>query len=422
MGVFDRLTRGYFAAPEQRLHQASIVMDTMGGVTESAHDFLSFAHEGYAGNGPVFTLVSFKATALGQTRVAWRNIETGDPVARPLPRQLTDPWPQASMSDLFANMSVHASLAGTAFVRRAGDNLYLLRPDWVDTVIPIRDDGTWFLEGFVYWPQGRHKGEPLLLGADEVRVYAPNPDPMSHVRGQSWLGPVAREADADTLMSRHKIKFFQNAATPNMALVVERELSPEQREMLTDQFQSRFSGWGNAYKTVLLEGGADLKVVGSDFEQMAFTNVQAAGETRLASAANVPPIAVGFVQGIQSATYSNYAQAMRRFNDLSWAPEAHKALDTIKPLLDPVPGLELVVDTRHVPFLQQDAKDEAEILKEQATTIESYIRSGYTADSAVSAVVTGDPTKLVHTGLFSVQLQPPMPDGPSTIDTGSESA
>ena len=53
-----------------------------------------------------------------------------------------------------------------------------------------------------------------------------------------------------------------------------------------------------------------------------------------------------------------------------------------------------------------------------ATAIRTYTDAGYTADSAVAAVVAGDPTLLEHTGLFSVQLQPPG-SGQSPDDEGS---
>jgi hypothetical protein len=49
--------------------------------------------------------------------------------------------------------------------------------------------------------------------------------------------------------------------------------------------------------------------------------------------------------------------------------------------------------------------------------LEALIRAGYTPDSAVDAVVTGDITRLEHTGLTSVQLLPPGEEEP---DTGSE--
>ena len=70
---------------------------------------------------------------------------------------------------------------------------------------------------------------------------------------------------------------------------------------------------------------------------------------------------------------------------------------------------ELWYDPELVPFLQEDAQDAATISQTKAGAILTLINAGYTADAAVEAVDTGDIGKLTgqHTGLTSVQLQPP---------------
>jgi len=44
------------------------------------------------------------------------------------------------------------------------------------------------------------------------------------------------------------------------------------------------------------------------------------------------------------------------------------------------------------------------------------VREGFTPESAVAAVNAQDITLLKHSGLTSVQLQPPMPNGPPGFD------
>ena len=57
--------------------------------------------------------------------------------------------------------------------------------------------------------------------------------------------------------------------------------------------------------------------------------------------------------------------------------------------------------------MQEDVKDAAEIKAVEANTIEALIRAGFVPETAVSAVVSGNYQLLQHTGLYSVQLQPP---------------
>jgi hypothetical protein len=68
---------------------------------------------------------------------------------------------------------------------------------------------------------------------------------------------------------------------------------------------------------------------------------------------------------------------------------------------------ELWFDTADMPLLREDAKDAAEIEQIKATTITILVREGFTAESAMAAVMGQDMALLKHTGLVSVQLQPP---------------
>ena len=304
-------------------------------------------------------------------------------------------------------MEVDGSLAGNSFWTIRNSELMWLRPDWVER---IEQDGV--LRGFIYYEGGKYQGTSgVLLEPAEVAHYKPIPDPQVQNWGMSWLVPAAEEADADSLMTRHKRRFFDNAATPAMAVVSERTLNKEQRTLLREQFQARHEGVENAYKTVFLEGGADLKVVGVDLRQMSFSAVQGAGETRLAAAAGVPPIVVGFAEGLQAATYSNYGQAVRKYADGFLRPTWEDMAEALAPIMPKRSGKRLWFDDRNVALLQQDAADGAAIVKEQALTIEALIRSGFDPETVTEAVITGSFENLEHSGLVSVQLLPPGSDG-----------
>ena len=83
-----------------------------------------------------------------------------------------------------------------------------------------------------------------------------------------------------------------------------------------------------------------------------------------------------------------------------------------------VPGDSILwYDDRDIPFLQEDLKDAAEIQQMEAATIASYVREGFTPESAIAAVQNHDNGLLVHTGLVSVQLQ--TPGGQLTLPNGN---
>ena len=76
-------------------------------------------------------------------------------------------------------------------------------------------------------------------------------------------------------------------------------------------------------------------------------------------------------------------------------------------IVPPPGGSELWYDDGDIPALRVDKTDQAQIMVAKASAVEQFIRSGYTAESIILAVESGDLTLLEHTGLFSVQLQAP---------------
>jgi hypothetical protein len=64
-------------------------------------------------------------------------------------------------------------------------------------------------------------------------------------------------------------------------------------------------------------------------------------------------------------------------------------------------------DTVDMPLLREDAKDAAEIESIKALTIGGLVKEGFTPQSAIAAVMGQNMSLLSHSGLVSVQLQPP---------------
>lgn len=315
------------------------------------------------------------------------------------------PWPGGTTGDLLARMIQDADLCGNFFGLRDGPSIRRLHPEWVDIV--LAGDAVYAEKiGYRYWPGGRHSGsDPIDYQPERVAHFAPMPDPLASYRGMSWLTPVLREVQSDTAASEHKLKFFDNAATPNMIVKVPEGVRKEAFDSLIATFKSKHESVRNAYKTLFLTSGADATVVGSNMEQIQFKETQGAGETRIAAAAGVPPVVVGLSEGLAAATYSNYLLAMRRLVDLTMRPLWRNAAGSLAQIIQVPGGSELWYDDRDVPALHENARDAAEIDQIRAQTIHTMITSGFQPDSAIS-VVNPEWSQLQHTGLLSVQLSP----------------
>jgi phage portal protein BeeE len=334
---------------------------------------------------------------------------------------LERPWPGGTTSDLLARMEVDVSLAGNAYVRRTRrDRLNVLRPEYVTIILGSQEDADHPADaadvevaGYMYRSPS---GPPLFLPPNQVAHYAPLPDPFFHFLGMSWITPVIREVQADSLATEHKARFFTNAATPNLAIKFDPSVPKDAILAFKELVEEDHAGAWNAYKTLYLGGGADPVVVGKDFRELDFAATQGKGESRLASAAGVPPSWVGFSEGLQGSALNagNFNSARRRFSDGTmthlWANAAASLQAIVTP---PDSGASLWFDAR-VPFMREDAGDRAAIQQREAQTIAALIRDGFTPDSVIAAVNNNDWTLLKHTGLTSVQLQPPS-DGTEPI-------
>lgn len=377
--------------------------------------FLSFAIQGMAGNSVVFACMDAHRRLFTEARFAFRRMRNGTPgelFGTPALGILEQPWPNGTTGDLLARMINYADLAGNHYAaRRPGNRIANLRPDWTSIILdaPAEDMDAQIM-GYTYQPGGPAGGQkPVVLAASEVAHFAPIPDPLARYRGMSWMTPLVREIMADGAATAHKLAFFENGATPNMLVKRTDELGKDAFKEWVQLMETGHTGVANAYKTLYLTGGADATVIGANLRQLDFKVVQGAGETRIAAAAGIPPIIVGLSEGLQAATYSNYGQARRAYADLWARPMWRNAAASLATIV-PVPGgAELWYDDRDIPFLAEDQRDAADIQEIKTRSVSSLITAGYKPDAAVKAVDAGDLSLLTgqHTGLYSVQLQPP---------------
>lgn len=386
---------------------------------EPTGQFGSMVGAAYKSNGVVFACMLTRMLLFSEARFQFRQLQSGRPGKLFGTGELgilENPWPGGTTGDLLSKAMQHADIAGNAFIARpSADRLVLLRPDWVDIVVGSPSDGkvgAWDVAaeavGYVYHPGGKNSGkDPVMFLADEVAHFAPIPDPQAMFRGMSWLTPIIREIMADKAMTDHRLALFQNGATVNAAVKMDVDDVEKMRTWI-EMFKRQHEGAANSYKTLFLGAGMDYVPVGADMMQTDFKQVQGAGETRIAAAAGVPPVIVGLSEGLQAATYSNYGQARRRFADGTMSPLWRNMAGSLARIINVPSGAELWYDARDIPFLKEDQKDAAEIQGREAATIQALVTAGYEPDSVVAAVVAGDFNLLVHTGLYSVQLQPPI--------------
>lgn len=389
--------------------------------------FLGYTQGAYKQNGVIFSVSMARARPFSEISFKWRRKrDTGGGPALWGNNDLAlleSPWPGGTTQQLLMRAEQDVTLGGTAFwIREDGqggapDRLRRLRPDWTEFILSAPPDQAVQSDivAIKYTPggpwNGPEKSQFYLIHSDpdinEAAYWTPIPDPDALYRGMSWLSPVIDEFRADKAATVHKLQFFENAATPNLAVSLKENVGPEKFREFQRLFAESTGGLENAYKTLFVGGGADVRVIGADMRQLDFAVTQGHGETRVCAAGGVPPIIVGLSEGLQYATYSNYGQAKQAFGDLFLRNQWRSFCGAIAPLLTQPSDSTLWYDPKDVAFLREDATAIAARQTSEMATMTSGISAGFEPDSVVAAIMADDWSLLKHSGLVSVQLQPP---------------
>lgn len=404
------------------------------------NNFQAYAADALKASGVVFAVMASRAFLFSQARFQWREYRNGRPgnlFGSTELALLERPWRTGTTGELLTRMDWDASLGGNSYIttvdaqgrigRSASGDVRLrrMRPDRMQIILGSRSGSPYDVDahpiGFLYTPPAwKGVSEPLLLLPSEVCHYSPHPDPEAEYRGMSWLTPVLREIESDKAASKHKLKFFESGSTIQTMVTLPKEVAPAQFEEFVLKFKAQHEGVDSAYKTLFLGGGADLTLVGSNMQQMDFKNVQGAGETRVAAAAGIHPVIVGLSEGLQGSSLNagNFDAACRLTADKTLRALWNIAASSLETLVTaPTTGARLTYDDRDIPFLRDDEIDVAAIQSQEAATIAGLVTAGYESASVIDAIATHDWSRLVHTGMFSVQLQAPGTTAPAPTPT-----
>lgn len=381
---------------------------TLGGERD---DYIRF----FERNPIVFAAVRQRQQMFSQAVFKWQRIRNGRPGdlwGNDALAIFEQPQPMWATSDLLTLWELDVSLHGNAYAweHRTGE-LTVPRPDAVSAITEeVRESESGpvlyrRLSGYMVNDDRMGPGRVIDPRAEKFAHFLETPDPRKPWKGVSWVRAVCREARADDHLTDYKIKFFEYAATPNLAIKSEKPLTDEQFDRLQEQVSRRHEGVDNAHRTLIIEGGADIEKVGAGLGELSYTQIQDAGENRIALASGVPAPLIGIQLGT-NPTYNNFNTARRHFAD-AWArPQWRKAAGALSAIQPAPRDSRLWYDDRDIEALQQDADDEAAIRQKDAATLRQLVDGGFTPESAVQFVSSSDPSVLEHTGNLSVQLLP----------------
>jgi hypothetical protein len=171
------------------------------------------------------------------------------------------------------------------------------------------------------------------------------------------------------------------------------KLQPGTVDAVRERMHARYGGTDNAFKTLVLDQGADVTVVGNSLAQMDFSGVSAVGVERIMSACSVPGVLVG-LEPLRGAG-RGFEESMKKFANMWARPQWRSACGALAQIADVPPGNRLWFDTSDISALQdgETARAQAALVRMQAVL--AGVQAGASMDSAAAAVAAGDLTLLV---------------------------
>lgn len=361
-----------------------------------------FAQQAYGSSSPVFSASLVRMALFSEITFQFQAKDDKHLFGNASLAKLEEPFGPGSTSQmLLCRMEQDAFLAGNAYLwdPPGEGRLVRLRPDWTTIVSEVVwvPPGGWYRQVIGYWHEPPARGtlrqdEGFFVPAGEVVHWSPLPDPAASFRGMSPLTPVVRDVQGDDGMSRYKVRYLQNNATPNMIVKYAQKLQPGTVDALRERMAARYGGPDNAGGTLVLDQGADLTLAGNSLSQMDFSNVQSAGTERILAACMVPAVLVG-LEPLRGAG-RGYQESMQKLANLWARPMWRSACGVLSALLDVPSGNRLWFDASDIAALQDGEMERGQAALVRMQAILAAVQAGYTHESAIAAVDSMDLSQL----------------------------
>lgn len=213
----------------------------------------------------------------------------------PAPRMSQFDWKQTIVS----NLMVHGNAVCVKFRGTPGvPPRELLPTSFAYWDIHRRDGFIWY----VFTPGG---GAPVMVFRPEEVVHLRWWAAGVGLRATSSMEALVTTLQVEDASQRMVIAAFENGMRPQGAMSVDQQLKAETAERLRAQLHATYGGVDNAFKVLLMEGGAKWQDMSTSFVDGELINLRKLTREEVAAVYNIPPPVVGI---LDRATFSNISE------------------------------------------------------------------------------------------------------------------
>ena len=210
-----------------------------------------------------------------------------------------NPNPFYDQQTYVESVQQHVDLVGegwpiVTFVGKIPVQLWFYRPDrMAPKKHPLK-----FLTGWTYTdPDG---GEHDLKIEQAMQLKMPNP--LDPYRGMGPVQSLLHQLDATKYGAEWQRNFFRNSAQPGGIVQVERQLTDDQHEEMTERWAMSHKGLDNAHRVAILENGATWVPNAFSMKDLQFVELANVSSQIIREAFGFPKFMLGDVDDVNRAT------------------------------------------------------------------------------------------------------------------------
>lgn len=352
--------------------------------------------EGYQANAAVFACITSYAFAFPEARMKVVDRD-GNPLPDdPVQALLDAPNPDMHYRQLAQQLVIYLLIGGNAYLHKVRDGygrVVSLYPYHIDNIKPVPSPTAW-IDHFIY-SIGSEAGRQISRD-DIVHCKWPSVNPAAPWEGLAPILALAREIDTINEAIRYQYALLKNDAVPQtvFSFPAGADVHDDDLRQFKAAARQGFGGDGRG-SVAVLRGGMTVQRIGLDFQELALDALSKVPEARIAAGFAIPPIVAGLSAGLETATYSNYAQARQQWVQNVLVPLWLLIADTLSQGLIPAKhpkGARIVPDLSKIVALQANADELSKrIVNEYRVGIirksEARTRLGLTAEEEDSGFV-----------------------------------
>ncbi len=263
-------------------------------------------------------------------------------------------------------MSQSELLMYTMYYKGAGGNCYWrkirARDGRVIALVPYHDGNVSFLpttkkrvQGYRFNNGARYEE---LMPREIVHLKWLSVDFDNPVKALSPIVMAGREIGSESAAQAYVAGLLENDAMPRtiFSLPADVNINDKQMAEMKEEVKKKFGG-KNFGLPAVLAGGMTVQRLSLGLNELQLDQLMKIPETRIAAVLGVPAIVAGLGVGLDSATYSNFGQAMKVFTDYTlvplWRSAAEQIQESMRSEYEDGENLIVKFDTSRVMALQE---------------------------------------------------------------------